>query len=118
VLDLEWDSREDKSKRMGAQTIIAWAMEWLRWVEAETDVVPMIYTGPNFIQRLGNPKALHRYPLWMARYTRRREPTRQIPGWPWTIWQYTGRGRTNGVRGNVDLNRFAGSMDDLARWTR
>ncbi len=31
----------------------------------------------------------------------------------WRIWQHTNRGRVSGIQGNVDLNFFGGTMEDL-----
>lgn len=38
------------------------------------------------------------YPLWICTFT---EPE---PGLDWAIWQYSHRGKIDGIKGNVDLN--------------
>jgi hypothetical protein len=50
------------------------------------------------------------YPLWLARWTR--APLPVVPGlnWAdfgWTFWQWTSCGHVPGIRGCVDLDRFA-----------
>jgi len=57
------------------------------------------------------------YPLWLAHY-----PGQYIPGidpvlprgwFKWTLWQYSKKGRVNGVNANVDLDVFNGSLEEL-----
>ncbi len=66
---------------------------------------PLIYTGANFYDKHLAEK-LDRYLIMIAQYTQR-EPVlkdeRDI-----TLWQYTGKGRLNGVRGYVDKSRLMG----------
>ena len=53
-------------------------------------------------------------PLWLAEYG-----TSPIPpdGWAsWLFWQYTATGKIAGVSGKCDMDRFAGSLDDLKAW--
>ena len=38
------------------------------------------------------------------------------PGQRWTFWQYTGTGIVPGIQGDTDINAFAGSAADWARW--
>ena len=66
---------------------------------------PLIYTGANFYNKhlLGK---IDNYKIMIAQYTDY-EPTlkdeRDI-----TMWQYTGKGHINGVKGYVDKSRFMG----------
>lgn len=43
-------------------------------------------------------------------------PRVRYPGQRWAFWQYTGTGIVPGIQGNVDLNAFAGTRSDWARW--
>jgi len=78
---------------------------FLRMVENHYKQKPLLYTGANFYDRhlLGK---LDDYKLMIAQYTAR-EPRlkddRDI-----TMWQYTGKGRINGIKGYVDKSRFMG----------
>ena len=78
---------------------------FLRLVEKHYKQKPLIYTGANFYDRhlLGK---LDDYKIMIAQYTAR-EPRlkddRDI-----TMWQYTGKGRINGIKGHVDKSRFMG----------
>lgn len=51
-------------------------------------------------------------PLWVAHWG---TTSPNIPaGFPtYTIWQYTATGRVSGVTGDVDRNKFNGTMDRL-----
>lgn len=79
--------------------------KFLDLVERHYKQKPLIYTGANFYDRhlLGK---LNDYKIMIAQYTKR-EPRlkddRDI-----TMWQYTGKGHINGVKGFVDKSRFMG----------
>jgi lysozyme len=84
---------------------------WLDAVAAQTGVKPMIYASPGFWNQHLNDQ-FGGYPLWVAQYGV--NAPRLPKGWTnWTFWQYSQTGRMNGVLGNVDLDYFEGSLDDL-----
>ena len=66
---------------------------------------PLVYTGTNFYNKYLLEK-INEYPLMIAKYSDS-EPElfddRDI-----MIWQYTGKGRINGINGHVDKSRFMG----------
>ena len=66
---------------------------------------PLVYTGNNFYNKYLLEK-INEYPLMIAKYSES-EPElfddRDI-----MIWQYTGKGRINGINGHVDKSRFMG----------
>jgi lysozyme len=78
---------------------------FLDLVEEAYHQKPLIYTGRNFYNKhlLGK---LDDYKIMIAMYTDE-EPVvaddREI-----TMWQYTGKGRINGISGYVDKSRFMG----------
>lgn len=79
--------------------------KFLDLVEQAYKQRPLIYTGTNFYNKHLQGK-LDRYLIMIAQYTQQ-EPVladeRDI-----TLWQYTGKGRINGVNGYVDKSRFMG----------
>ena len=79
--------------------------KFLELVEKAYKQKPLIYTGANFYDHYLEGK-LDLYMIMIAQYTQR-EPVladrRDI-----TMWQYTGKGSINGVRGYVDKSRFMG----------
>jgi LysM repeat protein len=117
VLDLETNDGQTKDR------IIERAKTWLDLVEAAFGKKPIIYSGQYFLQDFfsevgGGPPAWAKdYPLWLAQY-----PNQYVPGmrpslprgwFKWTFWQYSDKGRINGINARVDLNVFNGSLDDL-----
>jgi lysozyme len=117
MLDLEETSRnasEDEWPRVGKTRRVALALEWLERVEQALGRQPIIYTRGSFVEDvLGAPGLLLRYPMWIAHYTEDAQP--QTPaGWPgWLLWQYSQTGRVDGLKCDLDLNRFQGSEADL-----
>ena len=87
--------------------------QWLDHVEAATGRRPMIYTGGYFWQ--DNVAAdFSDYPLWHAGYTGGTCPSTVANQWPgWAFWQFSSTGSVAGISGNVDENRFNGSLADL-----
>jgi lysozyme len=133
VLDLE----EGSKKITNAGQYAEFALAWLTAVEDALGRRPIIYTGAGFwnFRMLINgkyPPWAPTYDLWSASYPLRdgAPPLEQItankfkPLIPksWTthtVWQYSERGRVDGVvnpdgkPGNVDLNVFRGSVDEM-----
>lgn len=80
--------------------------KFLELVEQTYRQRPLIYTGTNFYNKYLAEK-LDRYLIMIAQYSNR-EPVlvdeRDI-----TLWQYTGKGHLNGIRGYVDKSRLMGT---------
>ena len=80
--------------------------KFLELVEQTYRQRPLIYTGTNFYNKYLAEK-LDRYLIMRAQYSSR-EPVlvdeRDI-----TLWQYTGKGHLNGIRGYVDKSRLMGT---------
>ena len=78
---------------------------FIQLVEKAYRQKPLLYTYTNFYNRylVG---AIDGYPLMIAQYTAH-EP-RLADDRDITMWQYTGKGRINGVNGYVDKSRFMG----------
>ena len=79
--------------------------KFLKMVEDAYQQKPLLYTFTNFYDQYLLGK-IDNYLLMIAQYTTR-EPVlkddRDI-----TMWQYTGKGRINGINGHVDKSRFMG----------
>lgn len=117
VLDLETHDGQKKDK------IIERAKVWLDLVEAAFGKKPVIYSGQYFLQDYfteaggGPPVWAKDYPLWLAQYPNNYSDGSKpfLPrGWfKWTFWQYSEKGRVNGINANVDLNVFNGTLEEL-----
>lgn len=80
-------------------------MRFLDMVEKAYRQKPLIYTGTNFYNKYLAGK-LDGYKLMIAQYTKD-EPVLSDER-DFTIWQYTGKGHIDGVKGYIDKSRFMG----------
>ncbi|MDO7907175.1 glycoside hydrolase family 25 protein [Paenibacillus sp. JX-17] len=86
------------------------ALAFLSELEQLTGRRPIVYTGNSFAANFG--PALGAYDLWIARYSSR-PPTDTTAWQSWNFWQYSDSGRVAGIRGNVDLNVYDGTEQQL-----
>lgn len=106
VLDVEITGGES-----GA-TINAKIGTWVAIVRAATGRNPIIYTSPLFWATTINSSPNFGTDLWTADWN----PTLPHVSSPWTgweFWQYSISGRVAGIPGQVDLDRFNGSLAEL-----
>ena len=81
--------------------------EFLQLITKEYGKKPLIYTGKNFYNKYFAPYSVYKsYSFMIAQYTND-EPVLNNND-DYLIWQYTGAGSVNGVRGHVDQSRFHG----------
>jgi len=86
---------------------------WMDEIESTLGVRPIIYSGSYFWDDNVNSAAWSSYPFWIAHYTSAECPRLPQDWADWTFWQYSSTGAVNGIAGNVDTNRFAGTADEL-----
>lgn len=87
------------------------ALTWLKAVEKQYGVAPILYTGYKFHRDYLNTPEFERYPYWIAHYYVR---SLSYKG-SWRFWQHTDCGRIEGIKEKVDLNIYSGSMYELKR---
>ena len=106
-------------------------------IEAFYDTRPIIYTNATEWKTLtDDSKEFADYPLWIANYARNNpgtggvvdQPGNAIPNAPveplippawhggWYLWQYSYKGRVDGIVPLVDLDVFNGAFADLIRF--
>lgn len=90
---------------MGTDEFCDSLFKFLDMVEDAYRQKPLVYTGTNFYNRFLAGK-LNGYKLMIAQYSAR-EPVLE-DGKDYLLWQYTGKGHINGIRGYVDKSRFMG----------
>ena len=56
-----------------------------------------IYTNKDYLKNMLYPTTLKRFDLWYAQYNK-------VADYKANIWQFTDKGKVNGIVGNVDLN--------------
>jgi lysozyme len=92
----------------------AWALTWLKTVQALTGVKPWLYTYWGFVGAYLTNAALADYPLWIADLSA--APPAPPPPWGLiSMWQYSWTGNVPGITGNVDMDTFFGTAEQLAQ---
>lgn len=72
---------------------------WLETVEAHYGKKPIIYTSDNFARRVLSEDIIAEYRIWIAHYGV------EAPDFEgWSLWQFTERGRVEGIQGYVDIS--------------
>lgn len=101
VIDVEWPTtaKDFDVYQLG---------EMIERVRERAQAVPIIYTGRWYWDAIPDREIVFDLvkdcPLWIASYTKECPP----PPKPWSkvdLWQYTSKGRVNGIVGDVDMNR-------------
>ena len=69
---------------------------------------PILYSQHDFYNKMLAPE-FNRYHILIARYGRRTPQLRN--GCKYSIWQFSEQGHISGIRGPVDLDRFAPNID-------
>ena len=107
VLDLE------DNGGLAPRDLVTWTQQFLETVHALTGRTPILYTYPYFwSSSMAGSTAFSRYPLWLAGYSPT-APAAVGGSAAWSLWQYTSSGAVPGIRGSVDVSRFAGTAAQL-----
>ena len=93
--------------------LIAWTSRWIKTMRKVSGRRPIVYSYPLFWRHaMGGTHRFRAERLWGACYCG--EPTTFSGAWStWTFWQTGDTGRIKGIRGDVDLDRFAQSRLEL-----
>ena len=86
--------------------------QFMELMKEEYGTYPIIYSDHNFYNSLLAPE-FNKYKLFLARYGS--TPPHAKGNASHLIWQYSERGKVEGIKGHVDLNRFANgaSLSDI-----
>ncbi|MEK5477567.1 glycoside hydrolase family 25 protein [Paenibacillus sp. FSL R5-0407] len=104
---------ENNPGKLNKAAINIVAVAFLNELEELCGRQPLIYTGNSFAHNFD--ASLGKYPIWIARYSTK-VPT-DVAAWSkWDIWQHSDTGKVPGIAGNVDLNEFNGTLDELRAW--
>ncbi len=97
-----------------SSTIVSQMQSWIDRVTEGTGKRPFIYTAKYFWNDHVASTQFESFPLWVANYD---VTCPDLPdAWAgWTLWQYSDRGAVPGIGGDVDLDRFQGTLEDLDR---
>jgi len=91
-------------------TVASRVNAWLDRVKTRTGRLPALYTSPGFWSGMGTPSPLPY--MWVAHWGA------TCPTVPWSgarlrFWQYSSTGSVSGIGGNVDLDQYNGTLDEL-----
>ena len=106
VLDIEKTGDDERALRQGVKT-------WLNLIEKHYHVKPILYASYKFKERYLNDSIFDTYPYWIAHYY---VDSVRYKG-EWKFWQHTDGGSLPGIKEQVDLNVFNGTLDELRRMT-
>ena len=106
VLDIE-KKPKDVDKLKGDLKI------WLNRIERHYKVKPILYTSYKFKNKYLNDSVFNTYPYWIAHYY---VDSVRYEG-QWRFWQHTDVGTLPGIKKQVDLNVFNGTMTELMEMT-
>lgn len=106
VLDVEKAGKNDDTLRHNVRV-------WLDRIERHYHVKPILYASYKFKTRYLNDSIFNTYPYWIAHYY---ADSVEYRG-EWKFWQHTDAGRLPGIKEDVDLNVFNGSLEELERLT-
>jgi lysozyme len=89
VLDFEIECPDAQNK----------CKKFLDLIEVKTGKIPYLYTNEVRANKIDIP-----FPYWIARYGTNNGTPQKPPTKPWSIWQYTSKGKVDGIKGFVDMN--------------
>lgn len=88
-------------------------------VVSETEYIPVIYTNKDYLKNYFDVNkildAVGKVYVWYARYNDSLEAGEKDLS---DVWQYTSKGRVDGISGNVDMNRFYTAFDESVKTVR
>jgi lysozyme len=119
-LDLE-GGKYSAVKSVTKEKYVSNVLIWLEEVEKALGIKPIIYASPDFARDHLTDKRFSPYGLAVAEYNPAAKAPEMKGAWkdqPWTFWQFSQTGKVKGINGNVDLDRFNGSIPELLKIAR
>lgn len=102
VYDCEEVYLEDETPRtdgLSKDVFTQNALAFCREIE-KAGYEPMIYTYSYWSDTFYDMDKISRYPIWFAQY----DVDAPVLQYPISIWQYTNKGKIDGIKGDVDFN--------------
>lgn len=114
VLDVEWNPTSPTcTYRPGALTVRSEMKRFMDRIEAHYGKRPIIYTSVDF-HRDNLEGSFQDYHFWVRAVAQ--HPEEIYPARRWAFWQYTSTGVVPGIKGNTDINVFAGTEKNWKNW--
>lgn len=116
MICLDWEL--DQNSAWGDESYLE---QVINQVIARTGVPPMIYTPASRYNEVAPVANRNNCGLWIAQYADMNPTGYQNTPWnegayTCAIRQYSGSGRLNGWNGDLDLDKFYGSLDDFRKY--
>lgn len=116
MICLDWEP--DQNSAWGDESYLE---QVINQVIARTGVPPMIYAPASRYNQVAEVAKRHDCGLWIAQYADMNPTGYQNTPWnegayTCAIRQYSGFGRLNGWNGDLDLDKFYGSLDDFRKY--
>ena len=116
MICLDWEL--DQNSAWGDESYLE---QVINQVIARTGVPPMIYAPASRYNQVAEVAKRHNCGLWIAQYADMNPTGYQNTPWnegayTCAIRQYSGFGRLNGWNGDLDLDKFYGSLDDFWKY--
>ena len=116
MICLDWEF--DQNSAWGNESYLE---QVINQVIARTGVPPMIYAPASRYNQVAEVAKRHNCGLWIAQYANMNPTGYQNTPWnegayTCAIRQYSGSGRLNGWNGDLDLDKFYGSLDDFRKY--
>ena len=116
AFDLEYDSiryARTKGVNIDMELATAMAVAFMRRVE-ELGYTPVLYSNKDYLKNYFDLNKIkirfNKMYLWYARYASAITTEERNKA---DIWQFTSKGRVDGINGDVDLNEFYKQFDDI-----
>lgn len=104
--DWEYDS-DNYCKGLNKETRTKWVKTFCKELK-DMGYDTGIYANPDYISnKFGD---ISEYPLWLAYYTNNENVAKKYNP---LIWQYSSKGKVDGIKGNVDLDIFYGESKTI-----
>jgi lysozyme len=114
VIDMEWNAASPTCKIRPEAAFVRRDLKiFSDALERHYGKKPIIYTTIDF-HRENLKGHFQDQPFWLRSVAN--HPDKAFGGRKWTFWQYTGTGIVPGVRGQADINVFAGNRSQWQTW--
>ncbi|MCC2610436.1 glycoside hydrolase family 25 protein [Neorhizobium petrolearium] len=114
VLDAEWNHASPTCKlRPDSATVRDVLQRFMDRLEAHYGKRPIIYTSVDF-HRDNLVGSFNDYQFWLRSVAA--HPGEIYAGRRWAFWQYTSTGVVPGIKGETDINVFAGTAKNWNSW--
>lgn len=108
-IDIEDDPQSNSYlSKIGRDTLTRMCILWCKEIE-DAGFIGGIYANKNFFENYIYHSLVLDYKLWWAEYNNGEKPSSHYKV---DLWQYTSKGKVNGINGNVDISYCMCKCDD------